>query len=107
SSNPYPGPQSSSRQPYGNQPAYNQYPAPPHGWQPPPPGVGDFARGPPPPPPPGMQGSYVPGRMSQMVAPNVQYGQQQSAAPNYPPYDNSRSNESRGNVGRPRDNYRY
>ncbi|KFY44765.1 hypothetical protein V495_03267 [Pseudogymnoascus sp. VKM F-4514 (FW-929)] len=74
SSNSYPRQQqSSSRQAYGNQPAYNQYPAPPQGWQPPPPGVGGFTRNPPP-PPPGMQGSYAPGRPSQGGPP--QYGSQ-------------------------------
>lgn len=45
----------SHRQPYGSQnDHYSNYPVPPPGWQPPPPGVGGFARGPPPPPP----GSY-------------------------------------------------
>jgi 5'-3' exoribonuclease 2 len=97
SSNSYPRQQqSSSRQAYGNQPAYNQYPAPPQGWQPPPPGVGGFTRNPPP-PPPGMQGSYAPGRPSQGGPP--QYGSQ------YPQYDNNRSNDGRGS--RPRDNYRH
>ncbi|OBT73383.1 hypothetical protein VF21_07710 [Pseudogymnoascus sp. 05NY08] len=108
SSNPYPRQQPSSRQAYGNQPAYNQYPAPPQGWQPPPPGVGGFARNPPP-PPPGMQVPYPPGRAPQGGPPNAQYGSQYSAAPNYPQYDNNRSNGSHGNGGggRPRDNYRY
>jgi 5'-3' exoribonuclease 2 len=44
--------------PYQPQNNYNNpFPIPPPNWQPPPPGVGAFARGPPP-PPPGSYGGY-------------------------------------------------
>jgi len=93
-----------SQQSYGAQNSYSQYGAPPQGWQPPPPGIGGFARGPPP-PPPGMynQSSQPPPPFS------GQYGSQYPAAPAYPQHDGNRASGSYGNAGSgpPQGYYRY
>jgi len=71
-----------SQQSYGsrnNGYSNHQYSAPTSGWQPPPPGVGGFARGPPPPPPPGY-GSYRP-----QNPPGYQQGYQQGGQGGYGP----------------------
>lgn len=98
SSNPYPRQQTTSHQSYSAQTVYNQYSSPSQGWQPPPPGLGGFARNPPP-PPPGMHSSYAPGHPSQTAPFNGQYGSQYPAAPGYPQYGDNRTNESHGNTG--------
>jgi 5'-3' exoribonuclease 2 len=98
SSNQNPPP-TNYRQSYTPQNGYKQNPIPPPGWQPPPPGIGGFGRGPPPPPPSfyGYAGRGAPG-----------YSQppRHSAPPGYgpPPPGYGGSSDRRRGVG---DGYGY
>lgn len=82
---------------YGSQNGYNgsNYPIPPPGWQPPPPGMSGFARGPPP-PPPGTYGTY--GRGQTQAPPG--YSQPSNRGYGGPPgYAGSNSRRPRGGDG--------
>lgn len=110
-SNSFPRPYNQSRQSPGGYNEYNNrnYAPPQASWQPPPPGVAGFARGPPP-PPPGSYGAY----------PHTQSYQAQTHLSNYgsyhqPPvpqfgydsaYDHKNNNNGRPNYGPP-SNGRY
>lgn len=97
----YSRPQQYPREGQGGHNGYSQYPQPPQGWQPPPPGVGGFARGPPPPPPVGY--NQYPAQQSHG---HGQYGAQYPAPLHHPQQQQPRDN--RGNKGGPpRGGYRY
>ena len=92
----------SHQQSYGSQNGYsnnNSYSTPPTGWQPPPPGVGGFARGPPP-PPPSAYGSYGRGQPPppyQQLSSN--YGSQSGYGPPGGPPGHSGANNDRRRGG--------
>lgn len=106
STSSFPRHQNQNQQSYNGGNGYNgnQYPVNQGNWQPPPPGLAGFARGPPPPPPPGTYGT----RTSHMYPPlpgsfNSQYQQPPPAAYGYD--QRSNGNNSRGSDYAPPNNY--
>jgi 5'-3' exoribonuclease 2 len=90
------GPPPNHRQSYPPQNGYSNYPVPPPGWQPPPPGLGGFGRGLPPPPPPN---SYYGGRGGSGAQGGYSQPPRHNAPPGYgppPPGSGGSNNQRRG-----------